>query len=87
MAGAGYTDVWSVREQLGQSGLTCCQEVVVDNPRSSLSERIDYVWTSNLTLSSPVLAFTIGDQTFFRTRTRPRLWPSDHAGVAALLLF
>lgn len=35
----------------------------------------------------PVLAFTIGDHPFFRTHTRPRLWPSDHAGVAALLLF
>lgn len=87
MAGAGYTDVWTVRAPLGQSGLTCCQEVVLTNPESSLSERIDFVWTSNVTLSSPVLAFTLGDQPFFRTRTRPRLWPSDHAGVTALLRF
>lgn len=87
MAGAGYTDVWTLRAELGQSGLTCCQDVVLDNPRSSLSERIDYIWTSNLTPLSPVLTLTIGDQTFLRTRTRPRLWPSDHAGLAALLLF
>jgi hypothetical protein len=87
MADSGYTDVWTVRAALGQSGLTCCQEVVLTNPESSLFERIDFVWTSNLKLSSPVLAFTIGDQPFFRTRTRPRLWPSDHAGVTALLLF
>jgi hypothetical protein len=87
MVGGGYTDVWTVREETRQSGLTCCQEVVLANPRSSLSERIDYVWTSNLTLSAPVLAFTIGDHPFFRTHTGPRLWPSDHAGVLSLLLF
>lgn len=87
MEGAGYTDVWTVREPLGQSGNTCCQSVVLDNPESQLSERIDYVWTQNLELRSPVLAFTIGDQPVFRTPSRPRLWPSDHAGVAALLRF
>lgn len=87
MTAAGYTDVWTVREELGQSGLTCCQEVVLENPTSSLDERIDFVWASNLKLSPPVLAFTIGDQPFIRTWARPRLWPSDHAGVAALLLF
>jgi hypothetical protein len=87
MEAAGYTDVWTVREPLGQSGNTCCQDVVLDNPESQLSERIDYVWTQNLELRSPVLAFTIGDQPMFRTKSQPRLWPSDHAGVAALLLF
>jgi endonuclease/exonuclease/phosphatase family metal-dependent hydrolase len=87
MEAAGYTDVWTQREPLGQTGNTCCQSVVLDNPESQLSERIDYVWTQNLELRSPVLAFTIGDQPIFRTPSRPRLWPSDHAGVAALLLF
>jgi endonuclease/exonuclease/phosphatase family metal-dependent hydrolase len=87
MAGAGFTDVWTVRAPLGQTGLTCCQDVVLTNPRSNLSERIDFVWTANARLSSPVLAFTVGDQPIFRTRTRPRLWPSDHAGLTALLRF
>jgi endonuclease/exonuclease/phosphatase family metal-dependent hydrolase len=87
MAGSGFTDVWTAREPLGQSGDTCCQSVVLDDPESQLSERIDYVWTQNLELRSPVLAFTIGDQRIFRTPTRPRLWPSDHAGVTALVLF
>jgi endonuclease/exonuclease/phosphatase family metal-dependent hydrolase len=87
MQSAGYTDVWTVREPLGQSGDTCCQDVVLDNPESQLSERIDYVWAQNLELRSPVLVFTLGDQPVFRTPARPRLWPSDHAGVAASLLF
>jgi hypothetical protein len=87
MAGAGYTDVWTRRAPLGQSGMTCCQDVVLDNRQSSLSERIDYVWSSNLRLWSPVLVFTIGDQPWFRTDGEPRLWPSDHAGVTGLLIF
>ncbi|HTV22004.1 MAG TPA: endonuclease/exonuclease/phosphatase family protein [Polyangiaceae bacterium] len=87
MQGAGFSDVWTEREPLGQSGSTCCQDVVLDNPESLLSERIDYIFTQNLELRSPVLAFTIGDQPIFRTKSRPRLWPSDHAGVTALLFF
>lgn len=87
MVAAGYTDVWEERVRLGQPGATCCQAVVLDNPQSMLSERIDYIWASNLALRAPVLAFTLGDQPVFRTPSEPRLWPSDHAGVAALLPF
>ena len=60
--------------------------VVLDNPDSLLSERIDYVWTDKLAFRLPPLAVTVGDQPFLRTGGRPRLWPSDHAGVAALLV-
>lgn len=87
MTDAGFTDVWTARVPLAQTGNTCCQDVVLTNPRSNLSERIDFVWTANATLSTPVLAFTVGDLPLFRTRTRPRLWPSDHAGLTALLRF
>jgi endonuclease/exonuclease/phosphatase family metal-dependent hydrolase len=87
MVAAGYTDVWAERVPVWQSGFSCCQEVVLDNPQSSLSERIDYIWTSNLALRFPALAFTFGDQPVFRTRSEPRLWPSDHAGLTALLSF
>jgi endonuclease/exonuclease/phosphatase family metal-dependent hydrolase len=88
LADAGYTDVWNLRANLlAQSGLTCCQDVVLTNPQSNLSERIDYIWTSNIDLSPPTLAFTLGDQPVFQTSAQPRLWPSDHAGLAALLLF
>jgi len=87
LAGAGYTDVWTVRDDHDHPGFTCCQEVVLTSPQSVLFERIDLVWTSNLTLSHPVLAFTIGDLPIFRTPSRPRLWPSDHAGVIAWVGF
>ena len=87
MAGAGYSDVWAESLDTGQSGLTCCQAVVLDNPDSLLSERIDYIWTDGITTRLPPVAVTVGDRPFFRTRGNPRLWPSDHAGVAALLVF
>jgi endonuclease/exonuclease/phosphatase family metal-dependent hydrolase len=87
IAGAGHTDVWNERAIDIGPGFTCCQDVVLTHPDSRLFERIDLVWTSNLTLDDPVLAATIGDRPIFRTRTKPRLWPSDHAGVVAWLLF
>jgi hypothetical protein len=87
MAGSGYTDVWNERIDFGETGFTCCQDVVLTHPDSRLSERIDLVWTRNLTLQQPVLSFTVGDRSIFRTRTRPRLWPSDHAGLATWITF
>jgi endonuclease/exonuclease/phosphatase family metal-dependent hydrolase len=87
MADAGYSDVWAESFDTGQSGFTCCQSVVLDNPQSLLAERIDYVWTKQLGTRVPPLAVTVGDQPFFRTVGDARLWPSDHAGVAALLVF
>ncbi len=87
MAGAGFTDVWTERFGIDYPGFTCCQEAILTNPESALFERIDLVWTKGLTLREPVLAFTVGDLPFFRTRSAPRLWPSDHAGVIAALRF
>jgi hypothetical protein len=87
MAGSGYTDVWTERLGGDAPGFTCCQDVVLTSPQSALFERIDFVWTSNVDLDPPIIALTIGDQPFFRTPSKPRLWPSDHAGVASLLRF
>jgi endonuclease/exonuclease/phosphatase family metal-dependent hydrolase len=87
IAGAGYTDVWNERSIGSGPGFTCCQDVILTHSDSRLFERIDLMWTSNLSLKEPVLASTIGDQSIFRTRTKPRLWPSDHAGVVSWLRF
>ena len=87
MVAAGYTDVWTESLAGDLPGFTCCQDVVLTNPASLLFERIDQIWTSGLTLQQPTLAVTVGDLPFFRTLSKPRLWPSDHAGVVALLRF
>jgi endonuclease/exonuclease/phosphatase family metal-dependent hydrolase len=86
MIGAGFADLWT-RPNSAVPGLTCCQAEVLTNPESQLFERIDFVWTRNLTPQDPVQAFTIGDSDTFRTPTEPRLWPSDHAGVVSSLRF
>lgn len=86
MIGAGFADLWT-RPNSTVPGLTCCQAEVLTNPESQLFERIDFVWTRNLTPQDPVQAFTIGDSDTFRTPTEPRLWPSDHAGVVSSVRF
>jgi endonuclease/exonuclease/phosphatase family metal-dependent hydrolase len=81
MLEAGYTDVWTRRAGGPIPGFTCCQPEVLTNPVSELFERIDFIFTSNLTLRDPVTAITFGDVDLFRTPSEPRLWPADHAGV------
>jgi hypothetical protein len=79
--------VWTRRAGGQIPGFTCCQPELLTNPVSELFERIDFVWTSNLTLRDPVIAITYGDVDLFRTPTEPRLWPADHAGVITELAF
>ncbi len=87
MVAAGYVDAWTESLAGDLPGFTCCQDAVLTSPESALFERIDQIWTRGLTLDQPTLAFTVGDLPFFRTLGKPRLWPSDHAGVVALLRF
>ncbi len=76
---SGFADTWSAAG-IG-SGFTCCQAGNLLNPVSTLGRRIDVVLTRNglETLSATV----VGDNPAIRTPFG--LWPSDHAGVAAVL--
>jgi endonuclease/exonuclease/phosphatase family metal-dependent hydrolase len=63
------------------SAFTCCQDVDLANATSALSLRIDYVLTrGGIRVSS---TNRVGHQPGDRTPTG--LWPSDHAGVWAVL--
>lgn len=77
---AGYQDAWTVLFP-NQSGFTCCQAELDNNPVSQLATRIDL-----LLMKGPVLAQDIAlygaDPS---SRTPDGLWPSDHAGVAGQL--
>jgi lysophospholipase L1-like esterase len=77
---AGYQDAWSELFPL-LSGFTCCQAELDNNPVSQLYQRIDLILTRG-----PIEARRIGlfgaDPS---SRTSTGLWPSDHAGVAAIL--
>ncbi len=81
-AAAGLVDAWASRYP-GDPGLTCCQvppDTIV-NPVSQLRSRIDYVFVRG---GFRVLnAHLYGDQP--QDRTPSGLWPSDHAGLGAVL--
>jgi endonuclease/exonuclease/phosphatase family metal-dependent hydrolase len=79
---AGYSDVWTVRPRR-EPGFTCCQAADLMNRVSLLDQRIDVVFSR--TAPDRALARVFGDRPIDRTRSG--LWPSDHAGLAARLLF
>lgn len=79
---AGYKDAWAVANP-DDAGSTCCQEEDLMNEESILNERIDLVFLHNL--DGVILAKTVGDE--FRNKTPSGLWPSDHAGVIAKIIF
>ena len=78
--GAGYTD-WGP-----DPGDTCCQASDLTNEVSQLSERIDIVFTRNITPTT-VESILIGDTPSEELKPFGILWPSDHAGVVTTLEF
>lgn len=80
---AGYSDVWQLDSE--GTGNTCCQPGELKNAESELSVRIDQIFVRNLELPASVLTHTVGDKP--SERLPAGLWPSDHAGVVARLLF
>jgi endonuclease/exonuclease/phosphatase family metal-dependent hydrolase len=86
-----YTDAWTLRPGTATGkgppllGYTCCQDEDLANRRSNLYERIDLIF-SLMPPQQVKNARLLGDS--IASKTRPpelRLWPSDHASVAARL--
>jgi endonuclease/exonuclease/phosphatase family metal-dependent hydrolase len=86
-----YTDAWTLRPGTATGkgppllGYTCCQDEDLANRRSNLYERIDLIF-SLMPPKQVKNARLLGDS--IASKTRPpelRLWPSDHASVAARL--
>ena len=73
---AGFVDVWPAVNQ-GDPGLTCCQDPLLLNTASLLSQRIDLIFARGGFRVGE--ADLIGDESDDKTSTG--LWPSDHAGV------
>lgn len=80
-------DTWLYREDdRWADGYTCCQDPLLDNAQSELTERIDQVWLKPAPdhYGGPyvrgVAADVVGDTA--ASKTAGGLWPSDHAGVA-----
>lgn len=79
---AGYVDTWQVDSE--GSGNTCCQDDDLLNQISDLTVRIDQVFVRDLDFTS-VVTHTVGDKS--EDQLSSGLWPSDHAGVVAQIVF
>lgn len=77
---AGYEDLWQVDSE--GTGNTCCQDDDILNEISDLTVRIDQIFVRNLQPTN-VITHTVGDKS--TNRLDSGLWPSDHAGVVALI--
>jgi hypothetical protein len=81
---AGFADAWAV----GGSGpgFTCCQQEDLSNATSQLTSRIDLVFFDRLIRLIDV--DIVGEDPADRVESAAaggKIWPSDHAGVAARL--
>jgi hypothetical protein len=80
MLDAGFVDAWTTTGD-NDAGFTWGHAADLRNPEPTLSERIDFVLTrGGITASS---ANRVGHE--LEDRTPSGLWPSDHAGVWAVL--
>jgi endonuclease/exonuclease/phosphatase family metal-dependent hydrolase len=77
---AGFQDAWDLGGSGGE-GLTCCQRTDLRDPVSSLSARVDLILLRGALQA--LAAEVVGDDP--ADRTPSGLWPSDHAGVVAVL--
>ena len=77
---AGFVDAAAGKKGKKQD-LTCCQDVDLANTTSNLTLRIDFVLTRGGFTASAVKV--VGDKQ--GDKTPSGLWPSDHAGVTAVL--
>ncbi|MGB5622783.1 MAG: hypothetical protein WBN65_09855 [Gammaproteobacteria bacterium] len=90
MSQIGYIDAWNLRRGPFEDGLTCCQDGLLRNEESELSERVDQIWVRQAPdhYGGPVIrgarATVLGDEP--ADKTPNGLWPSDHAGVAARMV-
>jgi endonuclease/exonuclease/phosphatase (EEP) superfamily protein YafD len=88
-AAAGFEDVWAEMRP-GVAGYTCCHAASLSNRVSTLVKRIDYVLARGI--GHPVDGIQgridiLGEVPADRVAGPAyRLWPSDHAGLAAELL-
>ena len=92
MTAAGFHDAWLARGGPEEEGFTCCQDEDLLNPDSALTRRIDHVWVRGSAdhYGGPVLRGVrmdvLGEEQADRSDP-DGLWPSDHAGVLADLVW
>jgi hypothetical protein len=86
-ASNGFTDAWTMRAH-ADAGFSCCQSEDLANRDSQLSERIDMVFSiprPSRVEDVRLLGNRPSDK--IRSPGGVRLWPADHAALAARLQF
>lgn len=92
-AAAGFTDAWTMRPGAARAngaplvGFSCCEDADLANRKADLYERIDLIWSLTRPLQvqdARLLGESISDKT---PPVGIGVWPSDHASVAAKLVF
>jgi len=81
---AGLKDVRKLRTST-TPGYTCCQAENLLNVKSQLNRRIDFIFAQKNIKSAT--ARLVGIKPADKTETKPKLWPSDHAGIIAELTY
>ena len=66
------------------NALTCCHFADLRSDSVDLTERIDHILLANMPVEPEVDAWILGDE--LGDRTPSGLWPSDHAGVVAIVV-
>jgi endonuclease/exonuclease/phosphatase family metal-dependent hydrolase len=77
---AGFTDAWAATRP-DDPGFTCCNAENLLNPAPTYDQRIDYVFSRGAV--RPLAALRVGVLPLERLPSGQ--WPSDHAGVYAVL--
>jgi endonuclease/exonuclease/phosphatase family metal-dependent hydrolase len=83
LAGAGYTDAWTLRPG-GPPGFTCCQAENLLNLDSILLDRRDVTFSREMPYGMVKVNLVGNEET---DKTPSGLWPSDHAGVVTSMEF
>jgi endonuclease/exonuclease/phosphatase family metal-dependent hydrolase len=83
-AKAGFADVWTAAGPHAGAGFTCCQDSDLRNAKSELHERVDLILSRPGPARVDSAALLGAEPT---DKTASGLWPSDHAGVAAVLRY
>ncbi|MEG0372161.1 MAG: endonuclease/exonuclease/phosphatase family protein [Clostridium sp.] len=80
---SGFKDAWVISGK--GNGFTCCQDSDLLNAKSSLNQRIDLILFKNNKNWNVIQTELVGESQCSRTKTK--LWPSDHAGVIGTFQF
>src|SRR5256885_1950007 len=90
LASTGFTDTWRAMRP-GVEGLTCCHIADLSDKFANFDQRIDYVWTRGFARDNGTVQGRIdrfGDVPADQLAgPASAIWPSDHAGLVASLLW